>query len=142
MVDPESKIGYVRLTQFQAESAQQLHDTLLDLQAKGMKGLIMDLRFNPGGLLNSAIDISDMFLQDGTIVSTKGRSAKAMPRKWVAHKETVIPPTMPVVVLVNQYSAWRVGDFLRSHEGFAPGADCRPSQLRQRLRAEPAESRR
>jgi carboxyl-terminal processing protease len=105
MIDPENKIGYVRLTQFQDESAQQLRDTLVDLQNKGMKGLIMDLRFNPGGLLNSAIDISDMFLQDGVIVSTKGRSRNAQPHKWRAHKETVVPMNMPVVVLVNQYSA-------------------------------------
>jgi carboxyl-terminal processing protease len=105
MIDPDNKIGYVRLTQFQDETAQQLRDTLVDLQNKGMKGLIMDLRFNPGGLLNSAIDISDMFLQDGAIVSTQGRSRNAQPHKWRAHKETVVPMNMPIVVLVNQYSA-------------------------------------
>jgi carboxyl-terminal processing protease len=105
MLDPENKIGYIRLTGFQDDSAQELKDTLDDLQAKGMRGVIMDLRFNPGGLLNSAIDISDMFLTDGEIVSTKGRSSHARPMNAKAHRNTEIPPGMPVVVLVNQYSA-------------------------------------
>ena len=83
MLDPANKIGYVRLTQFQDESAQQLKDTLDALQAQGMRGVILDLRFNPGGLLNSAIDISDMFLQNGVIVSTKGRSRNAPGHKWM-----------------------------------------------------------
>jgi carboxyl-terminal processing protease len=103
MIDPDSKIGYIRLTQFQSESAQQLKNTLTELQDQGMRGVIMDLRYNPGGLLPAAINISDMFLQDGTIVSTRGRSVS--PEKWTAKDDPVIPPNMPLIVLVNQYSA-------------------------------------
>jgi len=103
MIDPENKIGYIRVTGFQDDTAQELKDALTKLQQQGMRGLVIDLRFNPGGLLNSAIDLSDMFLNDGVIVSTKGRSAP--PQRVKAHPPTEIPMTMPMVVLINQYSA-------------------------------------
>jgi carboxyl-terminal processing protease len=105
MLDPDTKIGYIRITGFQEETAEQLKDTLVDLQNQGMRGIILDLRFNPGGLLKAAVDISDMFLQDGVIVSTRGRSASTRDSKWTARSETVVPPTMPLIVMVNQYSA-------------------------------------
>ncbi|MGN6367125.1 MAG: S41 family peptidase [Phycisphaerae bacterium] len=105
MLDPDSKIGYVRITGFQDETADELRDALTQLKQQGMRGLILDLRFNPGGLLRAAVDISDMFLQQGVIVSTRGRSADAKEYKWTAHNDTMIPPDMPVVVLINQYSA-------------------------------------
>jgi carboxyl-terminal processing protease len=105
MLDPDSKIGYIRITGFQDDTAEELRSALMELQDQGMRGLILDLRFNPGGLLRAAVDISDMFLEDGVIVSTRGRSAEAKEYKWTAHKETLVPSTMPIIVLVNQYSA-------------------------------------
>jgi carboxyl-terminal processing protease len=105
MMDPDNKIGYIRITGFQEDTAEDLEKALRGLQAKGMRGVILDLRFNPGGLLNAAVDISDMFLQDGVIVSTRGRSLRARPQEWRAHSDTIIPPNMPMVVLVNEYSA-------------------------------------
>jgi carboxyl-terminal processing protease len=105
MIDPDTKIGYIRITGFQEETADELKSTLLQLQEDGMRGIILDLRFNPGGLLKAAVDISDMFLQDGVIVSTKGRSVNTRESKWSARGDTVVPATMPLIVMVNQYSA-------------------------------------
>lgn len=105
MLDPDARIGYIRITGFQDETAQELRNALAALQNKGLRGLILDLRFNPGGLLNAAVDISDMFLDHGNIVSTRGRSAAARAHVWRADKDTAVPTNMPIVVLVNQYSA-------------------------------------
>jgi carboxyl-terminal processing protease len=105
MLDPATKIGYIRVTGFQDDTADELRAALANLQAQGMRGVILDLRFNPGGLLTAAIEISDMFLQDGVIVSTRGRSENVRPSVARARHDTVIPPNMPMMVLVNQYSA-------------------------------------
>jgi len=67
-----------------------------------MKGLILDLRFNPGGLLSQATEISDMFIESGKIVSTAGRNSRN--RKWEATKEGTYSG-FPMAILVNRYSA-------------------------------------
>jgi carboxyl-terminal processing protease len=105
MLDPETKVGYVRITGFQEDTAEELKNAVETLKSHGMRGLILDLRFNPGGLLNAAVDMCDMFLQDGVIVSTAGRSARARAQAWKAHSDSIIPANMPMVVLVNEYSA-------------------------------------
>ncbi len=105
MLDPQNKIGYIRVTGFQKDTPEELKAALATLTQQGMRGLVMDFRFNPGGLLNAAVDMCDMFLQDGVIVSTKGRSARTRPQSWNAHADTLISPNMPMVVLVNEYSA-------------------------------------
>ena len=102
MLDDKKKIGYVRLTHFARRTADELDAALKQLKAKGMKALIVDLRFNPGGLLSQATRISDMFIEEGRIVSTKGRNVRE--RVWNATK----PGThsgFPMVVLVNHFSA-------------------------------------
>ena len=81
---------------FQQDTADELKNAVTVLQEKGMRGVILDLRFNPGGLLNAAIDMSDMFLQSGVIVSTKGRTVRAGAKEWQAHAATEIPPNMPM----------------------------------------------
>ena len=73
-----------------------------ELTGEGVKALILDLRFNPGGLLSSAIEVSDLFVSEGRIVSTKGRNSAE--RVWNAHKEGTFEG-FPMVVLVNRYSA-------------------------------------
>ncbi len=103
MIDPDTKIGYVRVTQFQNDTAEELRKALQDLQNSGMRGLVLDLRFNPGGLLDQAVEMSDMFLDRGTIVSTRGRVVHR--QEIQADRDTFIPNTMPMIVLVNQYSA-------------------------------------
>lgn len=101
-IDAESKIACVRLTGFGRTTADELRQTLSHLIDDGMQGLILDLRFNPGGLLSSAIQISDMFIDEGRIVSTQSRTSP--PRVWEATSKSTLP-NFPMVVLVNQYSA-------------------------------------
>lgn len=101
-IDSEQKIAYVRLTQFTVASARDLTDTLRSLSEKGMNGLVLDLRFNPGGLLGAAIEIADLFLNEGTIVSTKGRN---YPEQRATARRPGTLPDFPMVVLVNRNSA-------------------------------------
>ncbi len=75
IVDANEGVGYVRLDGFQKSSTLELQKAIQALQARGMKYLVLDLRGNPGGLLDVAVDIADEFLNDGVIVSTRGRAA-------------------------------------------------------------------
>jgi carboxyl-terminal processing protease len=102
MLDKARQIGYVRITAFSRETAHDLKKALDELKSQGLKGLIIDLRFNPGGLLTSAIDVSDLFVAKGRIVSTKGRNTPE--RTWDAQSEGTYEG-FPVAVLVNRYSA-------------------------------------
>ena len=102
LYDNDRQLGYIRLTSFSRHTAEELGAALAALQKRGMRGLVLDLRFNPGGLVSSAVEVSDLFLEKGKIVSTEGRSAK--PRAW----EAKVPGTFsgfPMAVLVNRYSA-------------------------------------
>lgn len=102
MYDDKSKIGYLRLTHFTRRSADEVRDAVKQLLREGMKGLVLDLRFNPGGLLQAAVEICDMFLEDGVIVSTEGRNSR--PRNWTAKRFGTFEK-FPMAVLVNRYSA-------------------------------------
>ncbi|MAG93073.1 MAG: peptidase S41 [Planctomycetaceae bacterium] len=102
MLDDEKKIGYVRLTHFSRRTNEELDATLKKLLSQGMRGLVLDLRFNPGGLLSQATRIADMFLEKGIIVSTKGRNSPE--RSWKASKEGTFSG-FPIAVIINRYSA-------------------------------------
>ena len=102
MLDADKKIGYIRLTAFSRNSTHELEDALTRLRNLGMKALVLDLRFNPGGLLSAATEISDLFIEEGKIVSTKGRNTEE--RVWNAKKSGSFAD-FPMVVLVNRYSA-------------------------------------
>ncbi len=81
VLNPKSNIGYVRITAFSQETAGQLQRVVRRLVRDGMRGLILDLRFNPGGLLTSAVEISDLFVNEGeTIVTVKNRAGKKSAR--------------------------------------------------------------
>lgn len=82
MLKPKERIGYVRVTAFSRDTVRELRKAVKELQVQKLRGLILDLRFNPGGLLSSAIEVSDMFIFKGRIVSTKGRNTKE--RTWDA----------------------------------------------------------
>lgn len=98
------KIGYLRLRAFNENSSSQLKKEILDLEKNDkLVGYIFDLRNNPGGLLSQAIKISDFFLEDGEIVSTKGRKNKEN-RKFFAKKGDRIKGK-PMIVLINNGSA-------------------------------------
>lgn len=102
IVDEDAKIGYVYVAYFHENTVRDLGAALEKLKKQGMKALIIDLRFNPGGLLKSAIELSDMFLdKDETIVSTRGRRFQDVFRAKAGHDY----PNLPIIVLVNQYSA-------------------------------------
>jgi len=104
MLDDENKIGYVRLTSFSGKTVEELTEVLIDLQERGMRGLIIDVRFDPGGLLSAAVAISDMFLEEGQrIVSVKGRRTRE--RAYDATAQTLVDPSVEVVILANEASA-------------------------------------
>jgi carboxyl-terminal processing protease len=99
------KIGYVRITQFNEPTAQELDQKLNELQAHGMQALIVDLRYNPGGLLTSAVDVSGLFLPPKTmVVYTEGRDASQR-REYYTSKNAKQRPNFPMVLLVNSGSA-------------------------------------
>lgn len=98
--------AYMRISQFQSGTAASLRDQLLDMQENTespMRGLLLDLRNNPGGLLNSAVGVSDVFLDKGTIVSTRGRSSGNQSKFSASAKDYI--DAVPIVVLINQGSA-------------------------------------
>lgn len=98
-------IGYIRIASFHERTADDLRKALRDIGKKfrPMKGLVLDLRNDPGGLLIQAIEVSDMFLKSGVIVSTRGRT-KNMETKAMARDEGN-EITCPIVVLVNEGTA-------------------------------------
>ncbi|HUW20481.1 MAG TPA: S41 family peptidase [Sedimentisphaerales bacterium] len=102
MIDDESKTGYVRLTNFSGTTSSDLEKVLKELEAEGLRGLILDLRFNTGGLLDSAVAIADKFLTEGLIVRTQPRWGT--PTYAPAHKDNT-HPDYPLVILVNRASA-------------------------------------
>jgi carboxyl-terminal processing protease len=102
MYDEKSHIGYIRISAFSQETAKELRTALDDLKRRDVRGLVLDLRFNPGGLLRSAIEVSNLFISSGRIVSTKGRNTPE--RIWEAHGSAVFEG-LPLVILVNHYSA-------------------------------------
>ena len=100
----DKNIGYLRLTSFNENSAQQIEKEIKELEKnKKLKGYILDLRNNPGGLLSQAIRISDFFLENGEIVSTKSRKSSEN-RKWFAKKGD-ITKGKTLIVLINYGSA-------------------------------------
>jgi carboxyl-terminal processing protease len=104
-VDPESKIGYLRMTNFTKDTAKELDRALEELTARGGKGVILDLRYNPGGLLTAATDVSDKFLSKGAIVSTRPERDNGNQQTEARARADEDDSDLPLIVLVNQYSA-------------------------------------
>lgn len=108
LIDPEKRIAYVRVSNFMENTVPELDKAMLplinDTAHGGLKGIIIDLRFNPGGLLSAGIDMCDRFLDSGVIVST-GRPDSSK-RDFVAEAtKDHTYPRIPLVVLINEYSA-------------------------------------
>ena len=100
----EKNIGYIRLTSFNENSSSQIRNEIKKFEKnQNLKSYILDLRNNPGGLLSQAIEVSDFFLENGEIVSTKSRKASEN-RKWFANKGDLIKGK-PLLVLINYGSA-------------------------------------
>lgn len=103
IIDEEDKIGYVAVSTFQENTTEELENAITALLQEGMESLILDLRFNPGGLLNVAVDVSDKFIEDDVIVSTKGKDP-SQNHVYLAKKSGTFP-NFPVIVLINNGSA-------------------------------------
>jgi carboxyl-terminal processing protease len=101
-IDPDNGIGYIRLTAFTENSGPDLDEELRRLEKKGMKGLILDLRFNSGGFLNASADVVDLFIKEGLIVTSKPR--QGLETYEIAHRSGT-HPDYPLVVLINGSSA-------------------------------------
>jgi carboxyl-terminal processing protease len=109
LLDPELtgpfKVGYIRIVQFNEPTAEEFGKALDSLQKQGMQALVLDLRNNPGGLLNSAVDVLGQFLPPNTkVVSTQGR-ASSQKHEYSTPGGTKERPRFPLVVLVNEGSA-------------------------------------
>ncbi len=108
VIDRERRIGYIRMTQFTPGVASEVYSALLAMKADKafadgcLGGLVLDLRFNPGGVLEDAVAIADLFLKEGVIVSTKGR---AFDERVSRAKADSTLPDFPIVVMLNDQSA-------------------------------------
>ncbi len=100
-IDPENKIGYIQLTQFAPGSYRDMEAAMQKLDKSGLKGLVLDLRNDPGGLLTSAVQIADMFIDDGLIVTIRPRVGQEQPYGGDAGGYL----NFPMVCLVNNGSA-------------------------------------
>lgn len=102
IVDRESGVGYIRLTNFQKTTPRDFDEALWKLHRQGMRSLIVDVRGNPGGLLQASVDIADRFVTDGIIVSTRGRN----PMEDYTHRANMASTwRMPLIVLIDENSA-------------------------------------
>jgi carboxyl-terminal processing protease len=100
-----TKIGYARLIQFTPDTAQRLQDALDNFEKNGYQGLIIDLRDNPGGLITSAVDVADKFIENGPIVSTKSRLLFENTQFSANKEKTTVHNGLPIVVLINKGAA-------------------------------------
>lgn len=102
MYDQGDGIALVRISSFGRHTAEELEGALRQLEQQGMRALIVDLRSNPGGLLSTAVEVCDLFLPEGRIVSTSGRNSPT--RTWEARRPGTVGK-FPMAVLVNRFSA-------------------------------------
>jgi carboxyl-terminal processing protease len=103
LVDEKAKIGYIRMTNFQKTTAEELDKAVRKLVDQGMKALVLDLRRNPGGLLDASVAVCDRFIQNGVLVTTRGRAPDTVHRFEATHRNTY--SNFPVAVLISGSSA-------------------------------------
>ena len=102
----DKNIGYLRIIQFTPTTTDKVKEALENFSKKRIKSLVIDLRSNPGGVLDAAVDIADMFLDDGVIVSTKGKvSSPSLNHVYRANKKTKLSKSIPIAVLIDKGSA-------------------------------------
>jgi carboxyl-terminal processing protease len=105
LIDERNKIGYVRLSSFSTQTASDLEEVLKQLEMGGLRGLILDLRFNSGGLLDSAVEVADKFLKKGLIVKTQPGSGFGRIPTYAVAREKDTHPDYPLAILINSGSA-------------------------------------
>jgi carboxyl-terminal processing protease len=97
-------VGYIKLSQFNDNVSVQVEKALKELTSQRVKGIILDLRNDPGGLLSEAVNVADLFLPEGKlVVYTRGRNGET--QKYFARRKPVVPDDLPVIVLINKGSA-------------------------------------
>jgi carboxyl-terminal processing protease len=101
-LDGEHQVGYLRVSNFGRTTTKEVREVVQGLQARGLRGLVLDLRFCPGGLISQAVDVTKLFLAKGTVVSVQGRGAGA--HVWKADGKRALGD-FPLVVLINEHSA-------------------------------------
>jgi carboxyl-terminal processing protease len=104
IVDPAAGVGYVQLTGFQKSSTEELDRAIAGLRKQGMRALVLDLRGNPGGLLNVAVEIAERFVEQGVIVSTRGR-APGQSQVYQSQAQAKAVWQLPLFVLIDHDSA-------------------------------------
>jgi len=102
MLEGADKIGYIRISSFNSRTADDFENVLTRLEANRLKGLILDLRSNPGGLLTAAVEIADKFITEGLLLRTQPRFGMA---KYISAHQAGTHADFPVVVLINQSTA-------------------------------------
>ena len=100
-----TSIGYARLIQFTPETAPRLQEALDFFDSKDYTGLIIDLRDNPGGLITSAVDVADKFVNEGPVVTTKSRLFYENHQYSASSEKTTVKNNIPIIVLINRGSA-------------------------------------
>jgi carboxyl-terminal processing protease len=103
MIDEVQKFGYVRISSFSSDTSSGLEEALIELEAEGLRAMILDLRFNTGGLLDKAVETVDKFVSSGCIVSIHHKTG-VPPTYKIAHRNGT-HPNYPLVILVNSSSA-------------------------------------
>jgi carboxyl-terminal processing protease len=96
-------IGYMRIREFTARTPGEIEEAIRELEREGMRGLIIDVRGNPGGLLNATVTVADMFLDSGTIVIQRNRDGRE--QVFTARSGQAVRGNIPIVVLQNRFSA-------------------------------------
>lgn len=107
MVDKATGIGYVRLSGFNDNTTQELHAAIRSMQQSpvGLNGIVLDLRFNPGGLLTQAVSVTNTFINSGTVVYTEGAGGTPGDIHYAEREGQVVRNGTPIIVLINNGSA-------------------------------------
>ena len=101
--EPGNKVAHIRLTNFYEDTADKLAETIRDTMEAGSEGIVLDVRDNPGGLLNSVVDVTSLFLADGLILYEMDGEGRR--KDWVVRRNDDLLENVPMVILANQYSA-------------------------------------
>jgi carboxyl-terminal processing protease len=101
--EPGHRVAHIRLTNFYEDTADELAETIRDTMEAGSEGIVLDVRDNPGGLLNSVVDVTSLFLADGLILYEMDGEGRR--KDWVVRRNDDLLENVPMVILANQYSA-------------------------------------
>jgi len=104
-IDPEHKVGYIRMTQFTRDTSGDMRKALVQMRKTGLNGLILDLRYNPGGLLDEAVNVCSMFVEKGVVVSQEDNQGRQTDVQELRPGHSAMLRGVPVAVLVNEGSA-------------------------------------